>query len=132
MSTLESRTVSVRITRPWQEVYDFAATPENVPRWASGLARSLREADGEWLAETAEGPVRVRFTARNRFGVLDHHVRVRPDLDVYVPMRVIANGAGSEVQCTVFRLPGTSDEAFARDVAWVERDLQTLRSLLEG
>ena len=130
--TFESRTLTVRIARPRRDVYDFLAAPENFPRWASGLGRSLKKADGEWIADSPEGPVRVRFTERNEFGILDHHVAVRPGLDVYIPMRVIANGTGSEVLFTLFRLPGMTDEAFARDAEWVERDLRALKALLEG
>jgi hypothetical protein len=36
-------------------------------------------------------------------------------------MRVIANGTGSEVLFTLFRLPDMTVEAFARDAEWVER-----------
>src|SRR5256885_16888560 len=75
--TLVSRTMSVRIARAQREVYDFASVPENFPRWASGLARSLKKVNGEWIAGTPEGPVKVRFTERNAFGILDHHVAVR-------------------------------------------------------
>ena len=99
--TFESRTITVRIARPRPEVYDFTSAPENFPRWASGLARSLKNVDGEWIADTPEGPVKVRFT-------------------------------GSEVIFTLFRLPGMTDEAFARDAEWVERDLRALKALLEG
>lgn len=130
--TFEARTITVRIARAQQQVYDFASVPENFPRWASGLARSLKKVNGEWIAEAPEGPVKVRFTERNDFGILDHHVATRPGVDVYIPMRVIANGTGSEVIFTVFRLPDTTDEAFARDVEWVERDLRALKGLLEG
>ncbi len=106
--------------------------PRISPRWASGLARSLAKVDGEWIADSPAGPVKVRFTERNPFGVLDHHVAVRPGLDVYIPMRVIANGTGSEVTFTLFRLPGMTDEAFARDAESVERDLRALKALLEA
>lgn len=129
--TFESRTVTVRIARPWPDVYAFAAAPENLPRWASGLARSLKHVDGEWLVDTPAGPARLRFAARNDFGILDHYVTVRPGVDIYIPMRVIANGTGSEVIFTLFRLPGMTDEAFARDAEWVERDLTALKALLE-
>jgi len=131
-STFESRTITVRIARPQPDVYDFASAPENFPRWASGLARSLKKVEGEWIADTSEGPVKVRFTERNDFGILDHHVAVRPGVDIYIPMRVIANGTGSEVSLTLFRLPDMTDEAFARDAEWVERDLRALKALLEG
>jgi hypothetical protein len=131
-STFESRTITVRIARAQHEVYAFASVPENFPRWGSGLARSLKKVNGEWVAEAPEGPVKVRFTERNEFGILDHHVAIRPGVDIYIPMRVIANGTGSEVIFTVFRLPEMTDETFARDVEWVERDLRALKALLEG
>ena len=130
--TLVSRTMSVRIARAHREVYDFASVPENFPRWASGLARSLKKVNGEWIADTPEGPVKVRFTERNAFGILDHHVAVRPGVEIYVPMRSIANGTGSEVMLTLFRLPGMTDETFARDAELVARDLNALKALLEA
>lgn len=130
--TFESRTITVRIARAQREVYDFTSVPENFPRWASGLAKSLKKVNGEWVAEAPDGQVKVRFTERNPFGILDHYVAVRPGVEVYIPMRVITNGTGSEVMFTLFRLPDVTDEAFASDVAWVERDLSSLKTLLEG
>lgn len=47
-------------------------------------------------------------------------------------MRVVANGSGSEVIFTLFRQPGMSDEQVTEDAAWVERDLGTLKNILEG
>jgi hypothetical protein len=130
--TFESRVLTVRIGRPWTAVYDFASVPENFPRWASGLARSLKKVDGTWIADTPQGPVTVRFTEHNGFGVLDHYVTVPPGVELYIPIRVIANGTGSEVMFTLFRLPDATDEAFARDAEWVERDLTALKTLLEA
>lgn len=132
METYASRTLTVRIARPQRDVYDFASLPENFPRWASGLGKSLKKIDGEWIADTPEGQVKVRFTERNDFGIIDHYVMIRPGLEVYIPIRVIANGEGTEVIFTLFRLPDVSDEAFARDADWVERDLNALKTLLEA
>ena len=50
---------------------------------------------------------------------------------VYNPMRVFANNDGSELVFTVYRHPGTSDEAFAKDAQTVKKDLQKLKTLLE-
>lgn len=130
-STFESKTITVRIERSQPEVYDFASVPENFPRWASGVAKSLKKMGGEWVAEAPEGPVRIRFSERNAYGILDHYVAVRPGVEIYIPMRVIANGTGSEVIFTLFRLPGVSDETFRRDAEWVERDLRKLKALLD-
>jgi hypothetical protein len=86
----------------------------------------------EWIAETPQGPMKVRFTERNNFGVLDHYVIPELGVEVYIPMRVIADGGGSELIFTVFRLPGMSNEKFAEDAKWVERDLEALKNLLEA
>jgi hypothetical protein len=131
-ATFESQTISIRIDRPAGVVYDFMAAPENLPTWASGLGRALKNTDDEWIAETPQGPMKVRFTERNGFGVLDHYVLPEPGLEIYIPMRVISNGAGSEVLITLFRLSDTSDQRFAADAAWVKRDLNALKTLLEA
>jgi hypothetical protein len=52
-------------------------------------------------------------------------------VEVYVPMRVLRNGSGSEVIFTLFRLPDMSDEQYAEDMQLVERDLKALKELLE-
>ena len=126
------RHVGVGIGRDWREVYAFAASPQNMARWATGLGASPRLVGGEWEFDGPDGRVRVRFTPRNELGVLDHFVTVPSGEEVYVPMRVIANGSGCEVVLTVFRRPGASDEQFEADEAWVGRDLATLKGLMEA
>ena len=132
--TVECRTVSESIGVPRDEVCAFVRRPENLPRWASGLARSVREVGGEWLVESPAGPVRLRFAPENGFGVLDHSVTPSGGAaaTVHVPMRVVANGQGSEVMLTLFRQPGMDDAAFDADTEWVRRDLRALRQLLEN
>jgi predicted homoserine dehydrogenase-like protein len=75
--------------------------------------------------------VKIRFTEPNAYGVLDHYVELPDGSEIYVPMRVIANGTGSEVMLTLFRVPGMNDEKFAADAQWVMRDLNRLKDLLE-
>lgn len=132
MPLLRTDYIGVTIARPWREVYAFLAVPENFPKWASGLGRSFRALNGgEWLAETPFGPMKVQFSEQNVYGVLDHYVIPETGDAIYCPMRVFANGDGSEVVFTLFQRPGMSDEAFARDAAWVKRDLLALKKLLE-
>ncbi len=47
-------------------------------------------------------------------------------------MRVLSNSTGSEVIFTLFRLPDMSDEKYAEDMKLVEKDLRTLKVLLEN
>lgn len=130
---LPARTYSVTINKDWQNLYEMIWQPEFFPKWASGLAESgLRPAgDGCWLADGAEGPIRIRFTPHNEFGVMDHHVDLGNGQEVHVPLRVVRNGEGAEVMLTLFRQPDMDDERFAADIKWVNRDLRALKTLAE-
>jgi hypothetical protein len=112
-------------------VYGFVSNPENLPKWAAGLCRSVRKSNGGWIVETPNGSMRFRFAGSKEFGVLDHAVSPAPGPEILVPMRVVANGSGSEVLFTLFQLPEMSEEQFAEDVRLVERDLRTLKEVLE-
>jgi hypothetical protein len=126
------RHVSVSILRPPGEVYAFAANPENLPRWARGLSGSIEEVNGDWIADSPMGKVKVRFATRNELGVLDHDVILESGERAHNPMRVVANADGSELVFTLFRRPGMTDEAFAADAKAVEDDLRALKRLLEA
>lgn len=129
--TVESRTITVRIDRPFDKVYEFLVDPANWNQWAFGLGRNVRRSQDGWIADSDGGVAKVQFTPRNSFGVVDHTV-IRPSGQrVYVPMRLIANGSGCELLFTLFREPKMSDAQFASDAGFVERDLNGLKRLLE-
>ena len=129
---LPSQTVSVSIDRPWQAVYDAFWRPEAFARWASGLSQAELHPDGDlWTGHGPEGPVTVRFTPHNDYGVMDHWVDTGAGDPVHIPLRVIANQDGTEVALTLFRQPGMDDAKFAEDAGWVARDLAKLKALAE-
>ncbi|MCO4318679.1 SRPBCC family protein [Phyllobacterium sp. 21LDTY02-6] len=127
----EARTLQISIQRNWKDVYDYACVPDNLPEWASGLTSGLQKLGDEWLADGPAGKLRLRFVPPNDLGVLDHWVRTETGEEVYIPLRVVANGECSELSFTLFRLPGMDDEKFTADAAWVMRDLRKLKDILE-
>ncbi len=127
-----SQHVSIGIDRPVTVVYDVAADPRNLPKWAAGLAGSRVEQDGdEWFTESPMGRVTFTFAPRNDFGVLDHDVTLPSGETVYNPLRVISDGSGCEVIFTLRQRSEMSDEEFERDADAVGRDLAALKSLVE-
>ncbi|MDB5764112.1 MAG: polyketide cyclase [Herminiimonas sp.] len=128
---LASRTLSVSIDCLPAKVYEFASNPENLPQWAQGLCKSVRKSDAGWIVETPQGPLNLIFAGKNDLGVLDHYVNPAPGVEIYVPMRVIPNGPGSELLFTLYRSPDMSDEKYAEDIRMVEQDLETLKRILE-
>jgi hypothetical protein len=129
--TVESRTITVRIDRPFDKVYEFLVDPANWNHWAFGLGKNIRRSQDGWIADDAGGVASVQFTPRNSFGIVDHTVTRASGQRVYIPMRLIANSTGCELLFTLFREPNMSDAQFASDAGFVQRDLNGLKALLE-
>lgn len=131
---MRSRTLSVEIAAAPDTVYAFVRDPVQLPVWAAGICQSVTVEGNVWRVETggALGMVQLAFCADNPYGVLDHTVTLADGMAVLNPVRVIANGDGSELLFTVFQTPGMSDEQFVRDVQAVRRDLHALKTLLEA
>ncbi len=133
MTPLPARIIHRTIRRDWRAVHAFAARPEAMPLWASGLASGLTRDGDEWIADGGPiGAVRVRFAPPNDFGVLDHWVTLPDGTRVENALRVVPNGDGAEVMFTLLRQPDMDDAAFERDAAHVARDLDTLARLMEA
>lgn len=130
---LPARTYSITIRRNWSDVYEMIWRPEFFPKWASGLTEADLRKEGDcWLADGADGPIRIRFTPHNAYGVMDHVVDTGAGQEVHVPLRVVRNGDGAEVMLTLFRQPDMDDDRFAADIKWINRDLRALKAVVEG
>ncbi len=129
---LETRTMTVQIDRPSADVYEFASDPENLPKWVKSFCISVKKSEDAWLMETPTGVVEIQFVPANEFGVLDHVVTLPDGKSILIPMRVVANGDGSEVIFTLFRLPEMSDEQFEKDAGMVDSDLRILKDVMEA
>jgi hypothetical protein len=127
----ESRHLAAPIERSFADVYEFAADPGNVTAWAPGLASTLKQVDGQWVADSPMGRITIAFTPPNPYGVLDHDVTMPSGEVVHNAFRVLPDGDGAEVVFTVRRRPGMTDDDFARDAAAVTADLLRLKDVLE-
>jgi hypothetical protein len=133
VTMLDATTISLPIRRDWQELYERFWHPEAFPLWASGLAEAGLRQDGDlWRAQGPEGPVTIRFTPHNAYGIMDHTVDLGEGRVVSMPMRVIPNGDGCLVSVTLFRQPDMSDAKLKEDVDWIQRDLTALKTLAEA
>lgn len=78
MRVRKCRIVSVSIERPPNAVYRFVSNPDNLPKWATAFCQSVRKVADEWIAETPDGPMTIKFVGANELGVLDHYVSPAP------------------------------------------------------
>ncbi|ASY56900.1 polyketide cyclase [Sinorhizobium sp. CCBAU 05631] len=131
MTTMAARIIHVSIERDWRDVYAFMADHQKMPLWASGLSTGLARDGDEWIAPGPLGNARVRFAPANEFGVVDHLVKLENGAKIHNALRVVPNGDGAEVMFTLLRQFDMSDEQLAADAACVQKDLDTLKTILE-
>jgi hypothetical protein len=112
-------------------VYEFASDPENLPKWAAGVSGSIKNVNGEWIAESPMGMVKIKFADKNKFGILDHDVTLPSGETFYNPMRVFPNKSGSELIFTLYQRTGMSDRDFRKDEEQIKADLEKLKALVE-
>lgn len=125
--------MSVRIEVSAETVYEYVIDPRNLPQWAAGLADSSLTQHGDtWTTNSPMGEVSVQFVPRNEFGIFDHVVTLPSGESVFNPVRVVPDG---EYACDVVftvRQREMTDEQFELDTAAVQKDLNTLKRILEG
>ena len=129
----EHEIVSIDIDRDWRELYQRIWHPKAFLEWASGLcgAGLTPREDGSWGGEGMEGPLRVRFTPHNEFGVLDYWVSQAGEPEIYTSLRVVPNGAGALAMLVLFRWPGLTETMLAAEAEWARRDLESLKEWVE-
>ena len=131
MALFEAMVVSQTVDVSADVVYAFARQMENLPLWASGLAKGIEQRDGGWFADSPMGQVKVTMAPANSFGVLDHDVTLPDGVSVHNALRVTPCGDGSVLTFVVLRSAGASQKSFDADVAHVRQDLLALKQLLE-
>ena len=104
---------------------------DNLPLWASGLAKGIEQRDGKWVADSPMGQVEVEMAPANPFGVLDHDVTLPNGVSVHNALRVTPCGEGSLLTFVVLRSADGDQQSFDADVAHVRQDLAALKQLLE-
>jgi uncharacterized membrane protein len=130
--TSASNTQAVTIDASADELFDFLADPENLPRWAVGFCRSIRRDTDRWVVATAQGEVAIRYVTDRALGVIDFLLSPAPGVEAAAFSRVIPNGGGAEYVFTQFQAPGVPDEVFAGQVAALTEELHILQRLVRA
>lgn len=128
-----SHLFSIPIQRDCGVVYAYLAEPQNFEKWAAVEAGSFMPlANGDWEGQTPFGFRHFRFTPANPYGVLDHAIFEPGETPLFMPMRVVPNGAGTDLSFTFYQRDCMSDDQFASSIEWIGTDLLGLKSLIEA
>jgi hypothetical protein len=124
-----TNTISIATTR--DAAVAFLKDPENLPRWAVGFAKSVRNAGGKWTVVTAGGEIGVRIEAEPTLGVIDFYLSPAPGIEGLAASRVIPSGAGIEYVFTQFQAPDVPDDVFEKSIKALAHELMVLKAQLE-
>ena len=128
---MRADTKTVSIEADPNRVVRFLSDPRNLPRWAVGFAKSVREDGGRWFVETEGGEMGIRVTSDQRTGVVDFWISPAPDVEALAASRVIRRGSGSEYTFTQFQAPDMPNDVFEKSVKALEHELTVLKALIE-
>jgi hypothetical protein len=128
---MRADTQSVSIEAHPSKVLELVSDPQNLPRWAVGFARSVREEGGRWIVSTGAGEMSVRIESDRATGTVDFLMTVAPGVEALAASRVIPRGGASEFVFTQFQALGMPDEAFRQSVAALAHELKVLKALAE-
>lgn len=129
---MRAATLSVTIHCPVGKVFAFVADPANLPLWSRSFCLSIRQEQGQWLAETPQGPIRIRIATHRQLGIADQFLNPAPGVEFMIPTRVVPNGEGAEFIFTLFQPDHLSPEEYQQEVALVRQELELLKQILEG
>lgn len=129
-----SRTISLAIASPYDDVYAFLSNPSNLSRWTAGVLHAPVEpvTDLVWRTVHDGQTVGLEFSPVNAFGVLDLAVTNSRLGDRRYWIRVFPNENGTELCCTILQRPGEDDAGFQSEVDWLRTDLMVLKSFIEA
>lgn len=128
--TERSDTYSVSIAAPpsfvWQALADVAHWPEFSP-FALAVAPG---AAGEYRVTGPQGEVVLTTRFDEERGLLDHVVVIGEET-VFIPYRVVANLAGSELIMTNVKAPGDSMDDYEEQLRWMRDELDGAKKYVE-
>lgn len=128
--TYQVKNIHVSINKPAKEVYQYAANPENFPKWVAFI-KSIKKEGNFWMGNSDLGNIKIKWAPENEWGILDHYVTLPNGETVFNPMRIISNNKGSELIFTLFWMPGRSEKEFSEDAQAVAADLNKLKEIME-
>jgi hypothetical protein len=124
---IETRAISIAAAP--HIVLDLVADPRNLPRWAPKFARAIRPDGPDWLIDQGETEARVTVRVSRDAGTVDLLAATDHRRGAFT--RVLPNGSGSEYVFTLF-FPIDADEiSVTQQMAIVEEELQSVRTLCE-
>jgi hypothetical protein len=126
-------TVTTVLEAPRDEVFDYMADIENVPRWATEFARELKRDPDGYRVVNGLGEFRFEIRADRDTGVIDMYAGPDADRLAVFPTRAVGLPDGrTAYSFTMFQAPGMPDELFEAQHASLQREFANIEAIFAG
>ena len=126
---MRSETVTAVLPAAQDEVFDYFADIENLPKWATEFARELKREDGDYKVVNNLGEFYFEIHADARTGVIDMLSGPAKDQLAVFPTRAVAlPGGRTAYTFTMFQAPGMPDELFESQYESLQREFENIEA----
>jgi hypothetical protein len=122
----DSVTETISIDAPPDTVLDLVGDPNNLPSWAPGFAKAVREDGDGWIVDTGSAELRRHIPVSREQGTVDYLAGPGATRGLFT--RVVPNGDGSQLTFTFVLADGVDPEATR---AILRSELEAVRRLCE-
>jgi hypothetical protein len=130
---MRSATVTTVLDAPREDVFDFLADVENLPRWATEFARELRREGEDYKVVNGLGEFFFTIRADRESGVIDMFAGPTKDEMALFPTRAMSLPDGRTAYTfTMFQGPGMPDALFEAQHASLQREFANIERAFKG
>jgi hypothetical protein len=124
-----NRTLTAVLDAPKEAVFDYLASIDNLPSWATEFVQQVRYEDGTTKVVNALGEFHFELRADAETGVIDMLVGPTKESLALFPTRVVPLGPGkSAYSFTMFKAADMPDELFESQFESLRREFDNIRA----
>jgi len=116
-----------------ETVFAFLSEIQNLPKWATGFAKELKDVDGEYKVVTPQGEIFFRMESDVGTGVIDMYGGPTKEKMAYFPSRVLSMPENkSAYMFTNFQWPGIPEDVFTVQNVTLVEEFENIRKHVES
>lgn len=127
---MNSRTASVVLHAPKEDVFSYLSKTENLPKWANIFCKELKVVNGKTKIVTPLGEMFFEIHSDKETGTIDMFAGPIDNQMSIFPARVLdmPGGGASVVLFTMFQTQGLADEQFDVQYEQLKKELQNIKT----
>ena len=130
---MSAHTQTGHFKAPPEKLFAFISNIENLPKWATAYAKSVRKEGGDYIVTTPDGDIFQTIDADNKTGIIDLHGGPTKEQMWTWPARVTSdNMGGSILAFSCIQMPHQSDAEFGMQCQALAEEFENIRKIIDS